>query len=89
MSVNCTDVPADADRCLFVLIPMVCGDPAYQSSTFVNIDLRSKQGNYNIIIIYKYYNTAESDRLATILLCKYLIIPSPKRCAIEINYTSL
>ena len=44
MSVNCTDVPADAERCLFVLIPTICGGPAYLSSTLVNIDLRSKQG---------------------------------------------
>ena len=44
-SINCTDVPADAERCLFVLIPTICGGPAYQSSTFVNIDLRPKKGN--------------------------------------------
>ena len=43
-SVNCTDVPADAERCLFVLIPIICGGPVYQSSTFVNIDLISKKG---------------------------------------------
>ena len=44
-SINCTDVPADAERCMFVLIPTICGGPAYQSSTFINIDLRPKKGN--------------------------------------------
>ena len=50
-SVNCTDVPVDAERCLFVLIPTICGDPAHQSSTFVNIDLRSKKGTVTITIV--------------------------------------
>ena len=43
-NVNCTDVPADAERCLFVLIPNVCGGPLYHSSTIVHIDLNPNRG---------------------------------------------
>ena len=47
-SVNCTDVPTNAERCLFVIIPNICGGPSYHSSTFVNIDFNHKQGSYCI-----------------------------------------
>ena len=90
-SLNCTDVPVDAERCLFVLIPTICGGPAFQSSTFVNIDLRPKKGNsYNYYYIACCSCDTEINNLSCLLMITIIIItllrcliPSPK--CIQIN----
>lgn len=51
-SVICTDVPLETELCVFLLVPTICGSVSYNSSAFVDIQLKPTKGTCIYIAMY-------------------------------------